>query len=347
MSVVGADQLPERDPAAVLGPRYQLLDELGRGANSQVFRVRDLQEGGFWAAKIMDLRAAPATHRAQALREAQIIGQLDHPHLIRLHDSGEHEGYTWLILTLATQGTLQQRLDPDGRLAPVEAVRLTLEVLEGLSVLHARGGVHRDIKPQNVLIGEHGAFLGDFGVSRLPGIGTLTHGGGVVGTVGYMAPEQQRDARDTTAASDIYAVGAMMYTMLSGRSPLHLDLAPATSPRWLVLPPELRPLIVAACAADPQQRPANAQIFARSLRAATSPPPPQTRTAPVPKPGPGWPGASLQSSDPLADNLPIPTDTPEPPERPPWRVRWDDVAVGVFFGIALIAASILVLWRLG
>ena len=259
---------------------YELLGELGRGGMGVVFEVRHKSTGQRYALKQLLLTDAPEL-RARFAREAQLLARLEHPGLIRVH-SAELEGPTpHFVLEFFSGGSLMERLRREGPLPLPEALRITREVGAALSYLHQEGVLHRDLKPQNVLFGGEGEVrLADFGLARAQGSLTLTQAGELLGTPAFMPPEQAVDGHSADARSDVYALGALLYTMLSGAPPFQAASPLATLDQVLNLPaPALElpglPLSVAeTCAAalakDPAERPASVAAFLEALEA-TSP----------------------------------------------------------------------------
>ena len=211
---------------------YEIVAPLGAGGMGDVYRARDTRLDRTVAIKVLraHVRDDPQ-RRARFEREARILSQLNHPHICTLHDVGEHDGATYLVLEFVEGETLANRLT---RLKPrplplKDALAIAIDVAEALDAAHRRGIVHRDLKPSNVMLTSTGAKLLDFGIARpviptpdhehtatstMPS--TLTADGVLVGTVQYMAPEQI-ESRDADARSDLFAFGAVLYEMLTGR----------------------------------------------------------------------------------------------------------------------------------
>jgi serine/threonine protein kinase len=208
-----------------LGP-YEVTDLLGAGGMGEVYRARDTRLGREVAIKVLPEQVAhDATALARFDREARAVAALSHPHIEALHDIGEHEGMHYLVMELLEGETLAARLRR-GAVPEKDALRFGAEIAEALGAAHAHGVVHRDVKPANVMLTRSGAKLLDFGLARLqrkagsPGeTATATTGldaGVIAGTLPYMAPEQVR-GQTADARSDIFALGAVLYEMLSGR----------------------------------------------------------------------------------------------------------------------------------
>jgi serine/threonine protein kinase len=211
-------------PGARLGP-YEILSCLGAGGMGEVYRARDTRLDRFVAIKVLHEREHHASRpdlRVRLEREARVLSQLSHPHICTLHDIGEYEGSTYLVLELLTGETLADRL---AQLKPHplpvrQAVAIAIDVAEALDAAHNRGVVHRDLKPSNIMLTATGAKLLDFGISKAVTASaaseTLTAEGTLLGTVQYMAPEQL-EGREADARTDIFAFGAVVYEMVTGR----------------------------------------------------------------------------------------------------------------------------------
>ncbi|MGW4856888.1 serine/threonine-protein kinase, partial [Streptomyces sp. NPDC004288] len=161
---------------------------------------------------------------ADALREARVVAQVRHPHVIVVHDVVEHEGRPALVMELVEGGSLADRLAEGRVLSPRETARLGLDLLDALTAAHARDVLHRDVKPANVLLEEDGgrAVLTDFGIASLPGATTLSRTGVFIGTPEYTAPERMRGG-DAGPASDLWSLGAVLCAAATGTSPFRRD----------------------------------------------------------------------------------------------------------------------------
>ncbi|MBX3470320.1 MAG: serine/threonine protein kinase [Planctomycetes bacterium] len=203
------------------GP-YRALRELGRGGMGVVYEVERVETGGRYALKTLslDLAAADPDFRARFAREAQLAARLDHPHVVRTHAADLEARPPWIVQDLLPGGSLEARLRREGPLPVAEAVDLARKVALALAHAHARGVLHRDVKPENVLLDAEGQpRLVDFGLARPVGQGTrLSLTGTVLGTPVYMAPEQAL-GEPVDARADVYAAGALLHTLLAGRPP--------------------------------------------------------------------------------------------------------------------------------
>jgi len=215
-------------PGTKLGP-YEILSLLGKGGMGEVYRARDSRLDRDVAIKILPERLSTNSERLQRFeQEAKALASLSHPNILAIHDVGRESGISYLVTELLTGKTLRDRLD-DGAMSREEAVALATQMAQGLTAAHESGIIHRDLKPENVHLTDEGRVkILDFGLAKHEdsdeGLGgdteaqtqsRLTSPGAVVGTMGYMAPEQLRGHRADTR-SDVFALGAMLFEMLTG-----------------------------------------------------------------------------------------------------------------------------------
>jgi eukaryotic-like serine/threonine-protein kinase len=221
----------------------EILEELGRGGMGIVYRARQLGLGRIVALKIL-LHAATASplDLARFRAESSSAAQLDHPHIIPVYAVGDHEGQPYFLMRLSEGTTLARRL-ADGPMPPREAAAILAPVCHAVDYAHGRGVLHRDLKPSNILIDQAGRpHVADFGLAkRLDAGPSLTTPGAIVGTPGYMAPEQVvgEGRGRVSPASDVYSLGAILYQMLTGRPPF--QAATALDTIFLVLEQEPLP----------------------------------------------------------------------------------------------------------
>lgn len=249
-----------------------------------VFCAEHLPDGSFVALKVLKpALAADAVYRQRFAREARVAGEVQHPHLVRILESGEDGGHHYLAVAHVQGGSLERRIEQDGRLPVDEVIRLVAEIAAGLDALHAAHIVHRDVKPANVMLDEHGsALLTDYGLATGRAYTVLTRPGEVMGTLDYIAPELI-SGEEARAESDIYALGCLVYECLTGAAPFakrtifevavaHLEAEPSDpcSSRD-DLPPQLGWAVLQALAKKPEERPRTATAYAHLLRAAAGP----------------------------------------------------------------------------
>ena len=264
---------------AALGEGYAIEGKLGAGGFAVVYLVRDLNLKRKLAVKVLSPDVI-ASHSVleRFRREAETVAQLSHPHIVPLHFIGQKGDLVYLVMQCIDGGSLADRLERERQLPIDDATRIFQEVASALAHAHKRGVVHRDIKPQNVLIdSETGrALVTDFGIARTAEGGSLTATGMVVGTPAYLSPEQVT-GEPSDHRSDIYALGVMMYEMLAGQPPFTGATPTAVLMKRLAGPPEplrkLRPdvpelledLVDACLMTDPNERLGNAGDIVRAL----------------------------------------------------------------------------------
>ena len=218
---------------------------LGRGGMGVVYRATDLRLGRPVALKLIASdRASDPELRERFEREARLTAAIDHPNVVPVYAAGEEGGSLYLVVRYVSGTDLHALLAREGRLEPDRAAAIVGQLADGLDAAHAAGLVHRDVKPANVLIAGSHVYLSDFGITRVEGTDTrLTESGTWMGTVDFMAPEHLRGER-TDAASDVYALGCVLYAALTGEPPFRRDSVPAAILAHLHDPPP-RPSAVA------------------------------------------------------------------------------------------------------
>src|SRR4051812_45098254 len=206
----------------LLNGRYRLDAQVGTGGMSTVYRAFDSTLERRVAIKLMHRDIAADTDQLERFRrEARAVAQLNHPHIVGVIDAGEEDGRPYIVFEYVEGETLKGRIRRLGRLPVDEAIAYAIEVARALSAAHSRGIVHRDVKPQNVLVDEEGsAKVTDFGIARSMDDSGLTAEGRVLGTTDYVSPEQAL-GHDVNGQSDIYSLGIVLFEMLTGDVPFH------------------------------------------------------------------------------------------------------------------------------
>ncbi|MBY0488560.1 MAG: protein kinase [Gemmatimonadaceae bacterium] len=208
-------------PPFQLLDRYDVIEEIGRGGHAVVYRAYDRALTRDVAVKVLREDVLAPTIKARFTQEIQVMATLQHPHILHVHDSGTFEGQPFVVMALAPAQTLAHRLEREPQLPIQDAVQIAREVGSALAHAHARGVLHRDVKPENILLSDGGAILADFGIARVTGelaISRITSTGEAVGTLQYMSPEQLC-AEPVDARSDQYALACVLYEMIAGMHP--------------------------------------------------------------------------------------------------------------------------------
>jgi hypothetical protein len=279
-------------PGTRLGP-YEIVAPIGAGGMGEVFKARDIRLDRSVAIKVLPPEvSADPDRRARFEREAKTIAGLSHPHICTLHDVGEADGATYLVMELVSGETLAGRLEK-GPLPLEQALGVATDIADALAAAHRQGVTHRDLKPANVMLTKTGAKLLDFGLAKLSGHGErpaaaslasaptemrpLTSEGTIVGTLQYMAPEQV-EGKPADARTDLWALGAIVYEMVTGKrafegasaASLIAAIMSAQPPALAMLqpltPPALDRVVTTCLAKDPEARWQSASDVARELR---------------------------------------------------------------------------------
>src|SRR5688572_1089996 len=261
--------------------RYALERELGSGGMAVVHLAEEKKHARKVAIKILRPEFTASVGAERFLREIGIAARLSHPHIVPLIDSGETEGLLYYVSPFVAGGSLRDRIDREKRLQVTEAIRIATEVGAGLDYAHRNGFVHRDVKPENILFADDHALLADFGIAHAA-VNTqgepLTKSGIALGTPEYMSPEQASGADDVGAATDIYALGCVVYEMLAGEPPFKGPNALSTMARHVTEKPRslraLRPevptgiehAVLRALAKNPTQRYSTVAEFTAALQ---------------------------------------------------------------------------------
>jgi serine/threonine protein kinase len=336
-------------PGHLVSGRYRLLAQIAGGGMGTVWRARDELLGRQVAVKQI-LPPAGADdevvdqQRQRALREGRIAARLSHPHAISVYDVATDGGQPWLVMEYLPSRSLAQVLFDDGPLPPDLVAQIGAQVADALAATHEAGIVHRDVKPANVLVGQGADVEGlvkitDFGISHAIGDVTLTQTGQITGTPAFLAPEVAQGT-EMSGASDVFSLGATLYTCLEGEPPFGMDdnalrllhRVAGGSPRPPTRAGALTEPLVAMLADDPAARPTMTQVRDRLARLAAGrdgdpttvllartplrPAPGRTRTASLPVDGAASPGAaSPPAPAPAPSSPPPPTPVPSTPPR--------------------------------
>ncbi len=286
----------------ILNQRYELLERIGGGGMAVVYRARDIALGGrIVAVKILrEQYAGDDKFLARFTREASAAAGLNHPNIVSVYDVGEDGEIHYIVMECVEGETLRQYMDRQpGPLPPTQAAEIAAQVCAALAAAHAMGIVHRDIKPQNVLISNQGVVkVTDFGIAKGLSEISMTETGVALGTVQYFSPEQARGQR-VSPQSDLYSVGIILFEMLTGRLPFESDsmmgLAlkhiqePPPHPRQFnpAVPPGLDAIVMKALEKQPEDRFSSAEAMERALHSyqTFAPSPAATRIV-SPKPDP-------------------------------------------------------------
>ena len=284
------------------GP-YELEELLGRGGMGEVWRATDTRKSRTVALKLLpsDVTDAPDVEE-RFRREAQVAARLNDPHVIPIHDYGELHGRLYLDMRLVEGVDLAKTLRESGALDPRRAVSIISQVADALDAAHDDGLIHRDVKPSNILLttqrrgSDDFVYLIDFGIAAGSMLGTrLTATGHAIGTAAYMAPERFTEDRDADRRVDVYALGCVLYEMLTGSTPFegtslpnlmyqHLNTRPPRPSAKGPLPRGFDAVVAKAMSKMPEQRYARAGDLAEAARAALEAPGPSRPTPAPPKP---------------------------------------------------------------
>jgi serine/threonine-protein kinase len=263
--------------------RYEIIRPLGSGGVADVYLAHDEVLGRDVALKMLNReRSGDEEFVERFRREARSAAALSHPNIVSIYDRGESgDGSCYISMEYLPGGTLKDRISRDGRLSPSVAAEVAVQISEALGAAHERGVIHRDIKPQNVLVTRSGDVkVVDFGIARAESDTSMTRTNLVMGTAAYMSPEQATGS-ETEPRGDLYSLGVVMYEMLTGELPFkgedpiavamkHVNV-PLRPPKEIApdIPEKMNALVTKLLAKDPNDRPANAGTLIDELRRAT------------------------------------------------------------------------------
>ncbi|MHC4102889.1 MAG: serine/threonine-protein kinase, partial [Planctomycetota bacterium] len=265
---------------AALADRYTIERELGRGGMATVYLAHDVKHDRKVAVKVLHPELAAVLGAERFLNEIKVTANLQHPHILPLHDSGEAGGFLFYVMPHVEGESLRDKLAVERQLPVNEAVEIGTQVAAALEHAHRRDVVHRDIKPGNILLQEGQAVVADFGIAlavTAAGGNRVTETGLSLGTPEYMSPEQATADRQVDARSDVYSLGAVIYEMLVGEPPhtgptvqavltkvVTEDAVPVATRRPMV-PANVDAALTQALAKLPPDRFASAAQFAEAL----------------------------------------------------------------------------------
>ncbi len=266
--------------AAALADRYRIERELGEGGMATVYLAHDLKHDRKVALKVLKPELAAVIGAERFLAEIKTTANLQHPHILPLHDSGEVNGTVFYVMPYVEGESLRERLNRERQLPIDDAIRIATEVAGALDYAHRRGVIHRDIKPENILLHDGQALVADFGIAlaaATTGGQRLTETGMSLGTPTYMSPEQAMGERNIDARSDVYALACVLYEMLTGDPPFTGSSAQAIVAKVLTekpasvrrfrdtVPPAVDAALMTALAKLPADRFATTAAFAAAL----------------------------------------------------------------------------------
>ncbi len=295
--------------SAALAERYGIERELGQGGMATVYLAHDVRHDRPVALKVLRAELAAVIGAERFLAEIRTTANLQHPHILPLHDSGEAGGAVFYVMPYVEGESLRDRLTREKQLPIGEALGIAAEVADALGYAHERGVIHRDIKPENILLQRGHALVADFGIALALtkiGGGRLTETGMSLGTPAYMAPEQAMGERDITPKADVYALGCVLYEMLLGEPPFTGPTAQAIVAKVLTekpgpiasrrerVPEHVEEAVSTALEKLPADRFASAAEFADALKGVGAARPARRRPAGPLVPRPAWvPGRPL------------------------------------------------------
>ncbi|TNE83970.1 MAG: serine/threonine protein kinase [Deltaproteobacteria bacterium] len=256
-------------PNLLCGGRFQLTRQLGEGGMAIVHQAFDHRLQVWRAIKTLNpTYATKKKLRQRFLGEAQAMARLEHKNIVRVYDVGEDGPTVYIVMELVDGGALEDYLEKHGQMPPRLAVRCLLDVCAGIEAAHEQGIIHRDIKPHNVLVDRNGVCkVTDFGIAQIKDTsGQMTRTGTVMGTLGFMAPEQRTDSKHVDERSDVYSLGASLFTMVTSRTSMDLFASEQDDTILADVGAQLKGIIGKATRYHPDKRYADVGEFADALR---------------------------------------------------------------------------------
>ncbi len=329
--------------------RYRLIERVGSGGMADVWAADDLQLGRKVALKLLYRRFAQDSEFVERFRrEASHAAGLQHPNIVSVYDRGEWEGTYYIAMEFLEGRSLKQVIQAEGALPPARAIDITIQILKAARFAHGRGVIHRDLKPHNAILepSEDRVKVTDFGIARA-GASDMTETGSIMGTAQYLSPEQAQ-GHAVSAASDLYAIGIVLYELLTGRVPFDGDSAVTIALKQVTeqplppshvnpaVPPALDAVVLRALEKDPASRFVDADEFIAALQIVNE----GLETLPAGEATASW--AALAMPDAVAPPLAYPPSAYPPPSadedgdgagaaarRRPWWRRWWVLAIVV------------------
>jgi ligand-binding sensor domain-containing protein/tRNA A-37 threonylcarbamoyl transferase component Bud32 len=336
-------------PGQNLGP-YRIINQIGQGGMATVYKAYHAAMDRYVAVKVLPRQLAEsAEFLGRFQQEAHTIANLEHPHILPVHDYGESDGITYLVMRFLDAGTLKERLQ-SGPLSLAEIDRLFAQLADALAYAHEHDVIHRDLKPSNVLVDARGnLFLTDFGIAKLlAGSAQFTSTGAMIGTPAYMSPEQAQ-GQNVDQRSDIYSLGIILYEMVTGRVPFEAETPLAVVLKHLQEPlplpstvkpgvsPSIERVILKALAKNPDDRFASVAEFLAAWRQALS----EVETVRAAAPAAT---ETMAAASPATEAPTRAVPAISPPERKALPIRWMVGGVGI---LALLALAVFAAAQIG
>jgi beta-lactam-binding protein with PASTA domain/tRNA A-37 threonylcarbamoyl transferase component Bud32 len=339
------------DTETVVDGRYRVLHRVGSGGMAEVYCAQDLQLGRKVALKVLYRRFAEDQEFVERFRrEASSAAGLQHQHVVSVYDRGEYDGTYYIAMEYLDGRSLKTIIREEAPLAPDRAIDLTIQVLRAARFAHRRGIIHRDFKPQNVIVDAEGrAKVTDFGIARA-GASDMTQTGSIMGTAQYLSPEQAQ-GESVSAASDLYSIGIILYEMLTGRVPFEGESAVTIALKQVneapvppsayngAVSPALEAVVLRALEKHPALRFQDADEFIGALEDARG----AATTAQLTAPAYAAPaGPPTMAEPPVSEAFPYPPE-PLPPREQRDRGRWWWWVLALLLVAGAVVAGVMLL----